>query len=109
MKRLSRKLELQSLSRTPDGSGGFVSSWASLGIHWAAVEPGRGRLEAGDGYARTKASYRITIRSVPPLSVARPRAGQRFREGERVYLIRAVAEATDARHLTCYVDEEAAS
>ena len=109
MKRLSRKLELQNQTRTEDGAGGFVTAWSTLGTHWAAVEPGRGRLETGEGYVRTKASYSITIRSVPPLSVARPKAGQRFLEGDRVYLIRAVAEAADARHLTCYADEEAAA
>ena len=53
--------------------------------------------------------FRITIRAVPPTSPSRPEAGQRFREGTRVFLIRAVADAKDARHLICYVDEETAT
>ena len=109
MTRLSRKLELETEARTADGVGGYVTSWVALGTHWGAVEPGRGRLETGEGYARTRASYKITIRSVPPLSQSRPKAGQRFREGDRFYVIRAVTEASDARLLTCYADEEAAS
>ena len=109
MTRLSRKLELESLSRTGDGAGGFTGNWISLGTHWGAVEQGRGRIEGGDGYVRTRGSYRITIRAVPPTSPSRPEAGQRFREGTRVFLIRAVADAKDARHLICYVDEETAT
>lgn len=109
MVRLSRKLELQTLTRTPDGAGGYVGAWQTLGTHWGAVEPGRGRIETGDGHVRTRASYKITIRAVPPVSPSRPKAGQRFWDGSRAYLIRAMADAADARHLICYADEEAAA
>lgn len=109
MRPLSRKLELEALNRTDNGSGGFDSAWVSLGVHWGAVDPGRGRLETGDGHARSRTSSRITIRAVPPTSPSRPVAGQRFRDGTRVFLIRAVADAPDARHLICYTDEEDAS
>lgn len=109
MIRLSRKLELQALSRTGDGAGGFEGAWLSLGTHWGAVEPGRGRLERGEGGARTRASYKVTIRAVPPGSPSRPEAGQRFVEGTRIYRVRAVTQASDARYLSCYVDEEAQS
>ena len=109
MIRLSRKLALEALSRTGDGAGGFTGTWLPLGTHWGAVEPGRGRLERGEGGARTRASYRITIRAVPVGSPSRPEAGQRFLDGTRIYLIRAVTQSTDARYLTCYADEEAQS
>lgn len=106
MKRLSRKLELEERARSADGAGGFTGGWIALGTHWAAVEPLTGRLEAGEGGARSRAGYRVTIRAVPPVSPSYPKAGQRFREGTRVYDIRAVAQGTDARHLVCAVDEE---
>jgi len=109
MKRLSRKLELQERQRGSDGAGGFSGGWVTLGTHWAAVEPSTGRLERGDGLARSRGAYRITLRSVPPTSASRPLAGQRFREGTRIYDIRAVLEGADARHLICYADEEVAS
>ena len=109
MKRLSRKLDLETRVRGADGAGGYVGGWTVLGTHWGAVEPSTGRLERGDGLARSRGAYRITVRAVPPTSVARPVAGQRFREGSRVYDIRAVVEGTDARHLICYADEEVAS
>lgn len=109
MTRLSRKLELETLTRTEDGAGGFDTAWISLGVHWGALDAGRGRLETGDGHARSRTSYKITIRAVPKTSPSRPVAGQRFRADTRVFLIRAVADAPDARHLLCYVDEEDAS
>ncbi len=109
MKRLSRKLDLEERGRSADGAGGYSGAWVVLGTHWAAVEPSTGRLERGEAVARARGAYRITLRSVPPMSPARPKAGQRFREGTRVYEIRSVVEGGDARHLVCYADEEVAS
>lgn len=45
---------------------------------------------------------RVTVRAV-----ARPKPGQRFREGSRVFAILAVAERDPAgRYLTCFCREE---
>lgn len=109
MKRLSHKLELETLSRVSDGAGGYVGNWAPLGTHWGAVEPISGRLERGEGQARSRAAYRITVRAVPPSSSARPKPGQRFREATRLFNIRAVLQSDDARYLSCIADEEFAS
>lgn len=109
MKRLSRKLELEAISRTSDGAGGFSGAWVSLGTHWGAVDPITGRSERGEGRVRSRVGYRITVRAVPPASSARPKPGQRFREGSRIYDIRAVLQSGDARFLSCIVDEETAS
>ncbi len=103
----TRRLVLEERSRTPDGAGGFTGSWAALGVLWGAVAPSGGRIAAGEGGALSRAGYRITVRAAPPESAARPRAGQRFREGTRLYRIRAVTQAADARWLTCLADEEA--
>ena len=108
MKRLSRKLVLEARTRAGDGAGGFTTAWVPLGTHWGAVDPARGRLERGEGDARSQGAYRVTIRAVPPNSPARPNAGQRFRDGTRVFDIRAVVDASDARFLIAYVDEEVA-
>ena len=108
MTRLSRKLELETHGRAADGAGGYSGAWVALGTHWGAVDPVRGRLERGEGDARSRGSYRITIRAVPPTSPSRPQAGQRFRDGTRVFDIRSVVDDADARFLICYVDEEVA-
>lgn len=109
MKRLSRKLELEDLTRVDDGAGGFVGNWVALGTVWGAVDPLSGRLERGDGASRTRTAYKISVRAVPTASSGRPRAGQRFREGARIYNIRAVLQSSDARYLTCICDEETAA
>lgn len=109
MKRLSRKLVLEHRVRSDDGAGGFSGIWADLGTHWGAVEPLTGRLERGEEHARSRTRYRVTVRAVPPSSTARPKAGQRFRDGARVFDIRAVTDSSDVRFLTCVVDEEAAT
>ena len=105
--RLSRKLVLEERQNASDGAGGLVGSWIPLGTHWASVVPRTGRLERGDGYARSRVPYDVMIRSVPVDSSSRPKAGQRFREGTRLFKIRSVSDATsDARFLICRVDEE---
>ena len=109
MKRLSRKLELEAFTRVSDGAGGYSGTWIALGTHWGSVDPINGRLERGEGRAQSRVGYRITVRAVPPASSARPKAGQRFREGSRIYDIRAVLQSGDARLLNCLVDEETAS
>lgn len=109
MKRLNRKLVLEARNRNEDGAGGFSGSWVALGTHWGAVEPASARLERGEALARSRASYRVTLRAVPPQSSARPKAGQRFRDGARLFDIRVVRDSTDLRFLECLVDEEVAS
>lgn len=109
MKRLNRKLALEAPVRSGDGAGGFSGNWSVLGTHWSAVAPASGRLERGEDFARSRVQYVVTIRAVPPTSVARPKPGHRFRDGSRLFVIRSVSDSSDLRHLTCLVDEEEAS
>ena len=104
--RLTRRLVLEERGRSPDGAGGTLGGWAALGTHWGAVVPRGGRLERGEGRARARVPYRITLRAVSEASPARPRAGQRFRAGLTLFAIRAVALSQDGRFLICDVDEE---
>lgn len=109
MSTLSRKLVLEARVRGSDGAGGYSGGWAALGTHWGEVRLGSARLERGEEVSRARASYRIKIRAVAQTSPSYPQAGQRFREGVRIYKIRAVSMDTDARFLICNVDEEVAS
>ena len=109
MKRLGVKLVLEERILSGDGAGGFSGDWAALGVHWGAVEPATGRLGKGEEFARTTARYKITVRAAPVQSSARPKAGQRFRAGARVFDIRAVLDNGDARYLICYAEEEVAA
>lgn len=108
--RLTRKLVLEAPERTEDGAGGFVESWVALGTLWAAVDMRSGREARGEVAALSRAAFRITVRAAPVGAPSRPVAGQRFREGDRVFLVRAVGEADgDARYLMCFAEEETAA
>lgn len=107
---LGRRLVLEAPERVADGAGGFVETWGGLGVLWAEVRAAGGRAAAGEGGALSRVPWRITVRASLPGSLARPMAGQRLREGSRVFRILAVAEAdAGGRYLTCETDEETAA
>lgn len=105
--RLNRPLFLESQLRTADGAGGFSENWVALGTLWADVAPGSGRDVAGVEVTLAAVPLRITVRAAPIGAVSRPVAGQRFREGGRIYPILAVTECdADGLYLTCFAREE---
>jgi head-tail adaptor len=107
---LGRRLVLENAARLPDGAGGFAESWQALGILWAEVRAGKGRAASGEEAVLSRVPYRITVRAAVPGSVARPLAGQRFREGDRLFRILSVTERdTGGRYLVCETDEETAA
>ena len=105
---LNRLLTLEDPVRSPDGAGGFDVTWTTLGALWAGIKPGTGRERAGRGGATmSRVPVRITVRAAPMGAPSRPRPEQRFRDGDRVYHILAVAEADPgARYLICHAEEE---
>ena len=93
---LNRKLELEAPTRVPDGAGGYVDGWQSLGTLWAAVDARAGRETAGPGGRVSHSAVQITVRGAPQGSPRRPAPDQRMRDGDRIFRILAVADA-DAR------------
>jgi head-tail adaptor len=107
---LNRRMVLEAASRVADGAGGYVETWVDLGLHWARVRAGPGTVAAADMVALAAVPLRITVRAAPEGSLARPRPGQRFREGGRRYRSLAVTEEdADGHYLTCFAREEAAA
>ena len=107
--RLNRKLVLETPNQVPDGAGGFVLSWEAVGQIWGEVSARTGRERSRPETPVSSMSYRIVVRSAPYGAPLRPQPEQRFREGGRVFVIRAVAEkGTDGRYLICFADEEVA-
>lgn len=103
----NRRLVLEHVVRAPDGAGGFTETWEVLGTLWAEVRAGTGREAAGEEITLSSVAYRVFVRGAPIGSAARPEPGQRFREGQRVFAIQAVAEADPAgRVLVCFAREE---
>lgn len=104
---LNRALALQERVETPDGAGGYTTTWVTRGTLWAEVTLRSGR-DARLGQAVVgQASYKITVRGAPVGAPSRPRPDQRFTEGSRLFTILAVAESdASGRFLTCFAEEE---
>jgi head-tail adaptor len=78
-----------------------------VGTIWAQISPGAGREATGGEVPLSVQAFRITVRGAPQGAPSRPVAGQRFRDGGRVFAILAVTEAdADGRYLTCTAREE---
>ncbi|NPD15365.1 head-tail adaptor protein [Xinfangfangia sp. D13-10-4-6] len=105
---LRQQLALEEASRSPDGAGGFSLSWVLVGLLWAEMSAGSGRDAAGEEVVLTSVAWRITVRGAAPGMAERPKPGQRFRLGPRIFTILAVAESdASGRWLTCTCREEA--
>ena len=104
---LNRALVLEAVVRTPDGAGGFTEVWTALGTLWAEILPGSGNDVLGEERMLSAVPYRVTVRAAPVAAPSRPVAGQRLREGTRLFLIQAVTERDPGgRFLTCFAREE---
>lgn len=105
--RLNRALLLEAPTRAPDGAGGFAQGWSARGTLWARIEARSGRDLDGRGAALSRVLLRITVRAAPPGSSMRPAPEQRFRDGARLYAIRAVRDLdAEGRYLVCEAEEE---
>lgn len=106
---LNREMALEAPERVSDGAGGFVTQWRTLGSLWAQVQPRAGRESAGDIGPLSRVPMAITVRGAPVGAQSRPVAGQRLREGTRVYAVQAVTEADPTgRYLKITALEEVA-
>lgn len=104
---LTRSLVLEAPVRTPDGAGGYAKTWAVLGALWAEVVPGGGRDVAGQEVTLASVAYRVTVRGAVQGAPSRPKPGQRFRDGARLFTILAVTERDPAaQFLVCFTREE---
>ncbi len=105
--RLSRKLALEAPERISDGAGGFREGWVELGTLWAEVTARTGRETAQTGAPISRMGFQVVVRGAPYGSMRRPEPEQRFREGARLFTIRAVAERDpEGRYLICFAEEE---
>ena len=108
--RMNRALVLEAPQDVPDGAGGSDRLWLPQGTLWAEGAARTGRMARGAAGPNALTAYRIVVRGAPVGDPQRPVAGQRFREGTRVWRIEAVAEKdAEARYLTCFAEEEMAT
>lgn len=59
---LDQRIELQRLTRTADGGGGYSETWTTYDTVWAKVEPLSGRERYHAQQTQASANYRVTIR-----------------------------------------------
>ncbi|MEM6621574.1 MAG: head-tail adaptor protein [Pseudomonadota bacterium] len=103
---LDTPMLLEAPQRLVDTGGGTSIVWSALGTVWADIAAKSGRETVAGLRENARISHQITVRSAPIGSPQRPRPEQRFRLGDRLFAIRAVAPADGAgRHLTCWVEE----
>lgn len=100
--KLRHRLTLEAPEETPDGAGGVVRTWTSLGQIWAAIEP----VSASEATIADRRVARVTHRLV-----LRRRGGitinHRFRLGVRTFTIQAIRDPDErGRFLECLVGEE---
>lgn len=108
--RLNRRLVLEGALRLADGAGGFAEVWEARGTLWAEVSARSGREAEAEGVAVARAGYRITVRAAPQGAASRPVAGQRLRDGARIFAILSVTEADGAgRYQSLWAQEEVVS
>ena len=106
---LNRSLVLDAPMKVADGAGGYTRDWEPLGVLWAELKAGAGRERVETAATLSRVPYRITVRAAPYGAPSRPAAGQRFRDGARIFQILAVAErGVNAAFLTCHAQEEVA-
>ena len=99
---LRTQLSLQDPTETPDGSGGFATTWVERATVWAALEPASQRLEAWGQRQVSEAGTRITIRFRSDV-----RVGQRLVSASKTYRIELVSDLDGTgRYLICHAREE---
>lgn len=98
---LRRRLALEAAIATPDGVGGETQAYQTIASLWAQVEWRAGGERWRRGRPEQIATHRITLRWRDGVE-----AGQRLRDGPRLFDIRAVADPDGGRRrLVCLVQE----
>ena len=104
---LNRRFILEVRETQPDGQGGFEETWTPLGALWGELRGMTGRDVEREATALSLATFRITLRAAPPGAAERPTAGQRLKDGPRVFpIISVVDRDVEGRWLTCFTREE---
>jgi SPP1 family predicted phage head-tail adaptor len=98
---LRRRLVLEAPVATPDGLGGRTQIFQTVAALWAQVEWLGGGERWRLGRPEQAGSHRITLRWRAGVD-----AGQRLRDGARLFDIRAVADPDGGRRrLVCLAEE----
>lgn len=82
---LKNSIELQAQVRTPDGLGGFTTSWLTVATVWAAIWPLKGQESIEGGRTVAAITHQIRIRYRRGVSAA-----MRIKFGNKYFSIQSV-------------------
>ena len=97
---LRHRITFQTLSRTPDGQGGFVESWSDLVTVWARVKPVSSREKLYGQRLIYQRSHEVIIRHREDVNQE-----MRFLYDGRTFQVKG-ARAPDERRFFLIVDAE---
>lgn len=105
--KLTVKMTLQNPTRSPDGGGGYTTTWTDLGTHWAHLTYRTGRTASGETSPVARQPVEITLRATPPDHPMHPKPGQALVHGARRYIVSAVSpNGPTPLYLTCLAELE---
>jgi len=100
---MSKRIKLQSSSRTSDGAGGATVAWTDVATTWAAVEPVTGKEPYIAQQLQGQVTYKVTIRYRTGVSPA-----QRVLYGTRAFDVKAVIDPKEHHTILILACEEVA-
>lgn len=80
--KFNHRLQLQQVTQTPDGAGGYTESWALVSSLWASIDPIRGREKMQGMQLETPITHKIFCRYNSAVTTKK-----RFLLGSRVFNI----------------------
>ncbi|SMF48934.1 phage head-tail adaptor, putative, SPP1 family [Xaviernesmea oryzae] len=100
---MTARLDLEAPQAEPDGQGGATVTWQVVASLWARIEPVSFVVAEEAAAESGRISHRIWVRFREDIV-----AGQRFRKGARVFVVRLVRDPDETgRYLVCQCEEEA--
>ena len=99
---MSARLDVETPVNAGDGQGGVIPGFAPVTTLWARVEPLSMNDEERADEAKSAVTHRIIVRYRDDL-----RAGMRFRNGSRLFMIVALGDPDETRrYIDCRCREE---
>ena len=100
---MTARLDLERPQAVPDGQGGGMLAWTVAASLWARIEPVSAVIAEEASAAAGRITHRIWVRFRDDVA-----AGQRFRKGDRIFLVRLVRDPDETRrYLVCQCEEDA--
>jgi SPP1 family predicted phage head-tail adaptor len=101
---LRQKLTIQTLTRTPDGYGGYTKAWNDFATTWAKIQPLRGDERYKAQQVMNTVSHKITLRYLDGI-----KPQMRAISGSRIFNILAVINVEEKNELIELLCEEVIS